>query len=185
MHMACIISAEFGSEWPLPSRIFRPPSPQTSARPYLCTIFQVTMMDVPEPSLVINQRVRRRACLSCTSAKVKCTSASLDAESCRRCERLGKACIYAEPSTEARKHRQETSWVSQYHLLSAWSCRIRDLWERFGTACTHESLECLMTCLNSIAELDLMTEAKSVIEVDSVIEYTTPYSSGIHRHSAS
>ena len=71
-----IISAEFGSEWPLPSRIFRPTSHQTSARPYLCTIFQVTMMDVPEPSLVINQRVRRRACLSCTSAKVKCTSAS-------------------------------------------------------------------------------------------------------------
>ena len=83
--------------------------PQTSARSYLCTKSKVTMMDVTEPSSIINLRVRRRACLSCTSAKVKCTSASLGAESCGRCERLGKGCVYAEPSSEPRTNRREAS----------------------------------------------------------------------------
>ncbi|KIM93442.1 hypothetical protein OIDMADRAFT_106914 [Oidiodendron maius Zn] len=66
-------------------------------------------MDVPEPSSMINQWVRRRACLNCTSAKVKCTSVSLETESCRRCERLGRTCIYTEPSSQTRRNRQEPS----------------------------------------------------------------------------
>ncbi|OBT91389.2 hypothetical protein VE01_10625 [Pseudogymnoascus verrucosus] len=66
-------------------------------------------MEVPEPSSMIDLRVRRRACLSCTSAKVKCTSASLGAESCARCERLGKGCVYADPSSEAKRNRREVS----------------------------------------------------------------------------
>ncbi|KAK6533657.1 hypothetical protein TWF694_002590 [Orbilia ellipsospora] len=67
------------------------------------------MMEVAEPSSMINPRVRRRACLSCTSAKVKCTYAALGAESCERCERLGKACVYAEPSSKARRNLREAS----------------------------------------------------------------------------
>ncbi|KAH8688682.1 hypothetical protein BGW36DRAFT_78993 [Talaromyces proteolyticus] len=66
-------------------------------------------MDVPEPSSMMNLRLRRRACLSCTGAKVKCTSSSLGAESCGRCERLGKECVYAEPSSGARTNRREAS----------------------------------------------------------------------------
>ncbi|KAL2065657.1 hypothetical protein VTL71DRAFT_3327 [Oculimacula yallundae] len=67
------------------------------------------MMDVPAPSSMTDLRVRRRACLNCTNSKVKCISTSLGAESCGRCERLGKGCVYAEPSSEARRNRKETS----------------------------------------------------------------------------
>lgn len=50
--------------------------------------------------------------------------------------------------------------------------------ERVGRVCTQESLECLMTCLDSIAAIDLMTGVKSIKE-DSVIEHPLLYSPGI------
>lgn len=48
-----------------------------------------------------------KACVDCTKAKTRCTPLESDADTCKRCHRLGKTCIYADAA--ARPQRRRTS----------------------------------------------------------------------------
>ncbi|KAG2413846.1 hypothetical protein HFD88_003035 [Aspergillus terreus] len=52
---------------------------------------------------------KRRACVACTAAKVKCTSHA--ANLCQRCARLGKSCTYLDLPQSRRSHRAAPSRV--------------------------------------------------------------------------
>lgn len=49
--------------------------------------------------------VKRRACVTCTSAKCKCSP--LSDKLCQRCARLGKQCVYLDLPERKRKRRNE------------------------------------------------------------------------------
>ncbi|PYH91857.1 hypothetical protein BO71DRAFT_485895 [Aspergillus ellipticus CBS 707.79] len=51
--------------------------------------------------------IKRRACVSCTAAKAKCTPQS--ANMCQRCARLGKPCTYLDLPQTKRKHRHKAA----------------------------------------------------------------------------
>ncbi|GES57602.1 Zn2-Cys6 binuclear cluster domain protein [Aspergillus terreus] len=52
---------------------------------------------------------KRRACVACTAAKVKCTPHA--ANLCQRCARLGKSCTYLDLPQSRRSHRAAPSRV--------------------------------------------------------------------------
>lgn len=83
---------------------------------------------------------------------------------------------------EIAKNRREC-----HNLICCLHCLVglKSWVERVRTVCAGESVECLMTCLNLIAEVALMTGVKSMIEEDSVIEHQLLYLPGIHPHNAS
>ncbi|QKX64346.1 uncharacterized protein TRUGW13939_11520 [Talaromyces rugulosus] len=53
--------------------------------------------------------VKRRACVSCTAVKAKCTPQSVNL--CQRCARLGKSCTYLDLPQTKRKHKAAPSRV--------------------------------------------------------------------------
>ncbi|PYH76479.1 hypothetical protein BO82DRAFT_426114 [Aspergillus uvarum CBS 121591] len=59
--------------------------------------------------------VKRRACVTCTAAKAKCTPQTVNM--CQRCARLGKSCTYLDLPQTKRRHKAAPTAPSRVEVL--------------------------------------------------------------------
>ncbi|PYI28663.1 hypothetical protein BP00DRAFT_428198 [Aspergillus indologenus CBS 114.80] len=59
--------------------------------------------------------VKRRACVTCTAAKAKCTPQTVN--TCQRCARLGKSCTYLDLPQTKRRHKAAPAAPSRVEVL--------------------------------------------------------------------